>query len=107
MDQHQQHVEAKQGLELCGGHVIEVPQDQTPDKTTLGNNHGILLDIYIFACRTKGRAVKLVQREFSYILWERKWNISEENSASGYIDAFREEANSLQAEAIIKTIDNI
>ncbi len=65
------------------------------------------IDIYIFACRTKGRAVKLVQREFSYILWERKWNISEENSTSGYIDAFREEANSLQAEAIIKTIDNI
>lgn len=65
------------------------------------------IDIYIFACRTKGRAVKFVQREFSYVLWERRWNISEEKSSSGLIGNFRDEANELQADTIIKTIDLI
>ncbi len=65
------------------------------------------IDIYIFACRTKGRAVKFIQSKFSYVLWERRWNISEENSASGLIDDFRNEASELQAETIIKTIDRI
>ena len=65
------------------------------------------INVYIFACRTKGQAVKYVQSKFSYILWERRWNISEEKTPSGLIDNFQNESSELQADTIIKTIDRI
>ncbi len=70
-------------------------------------NLGIDIDIYILACRSKGQSVDYIEDVFSYVLWERRWNISEENLTSGLIDDFRNEASKLQADTIIKTIDRI
>lgn len=84
---------------------------------TVGDDYAILdkyfkkiktdCDIYVCASRSKGSSVDYIRNRFAngYIMWQRKWNISEEhgklNSFSNLIDLLNEK----QVEGLIETIN--
>lgn len=66
-------------------------------------------DIYICASRTKSSSVEYISNRFlgNYIMWQEKWSISEQNLTSPVLKTLQDEANDLQAEALIKAINSI
>jgi hypothetical protein len=65
------------------------------------------IDMFILACRSKGKSIQFIIDNFAYVLWERKWGVEESNKTCRLLEIFQDEANEYQTDAILRTISSI